>query len=200
MFTEEEANTRLESIVSLIDRQLAKDCGASITLLKIKALASGREEELEQNKLLEIDNSGQSIITISCDASVKENPGGPASVGVVIQQPKQRQLSIAQDSRAKTNNQAEYDAIYFGLTTLVNLSNSPRYPVEIHSDSQLVIKQLNGTNECNEEKLQRKRDLIRELVSTIPTKISFVWKPRNSTPELKLANNLAQQFLGIPLH
>jgi ribonuclease HI len=139
-------------------------------------------------------------IIVSCDASIKQNPGGPSSVGVVIQLPGEKSLELAQGSPATSNNQAEYDAVYFGLTTLMNTRNNPGCEIEVRSDSQLVIKQLNGEMKCNDEKLQKRRDLILELTKSLPVPVRFVWRPRNSTPQLELANYLAQDLLDVPRH
>lgn len=193
---EQELRDRLESIADIIERNL--DLRAPILLLQLRAIARGTEEELNENEILKKTPKEDKII-ISCDASIKVNPGGPASVGCVIEIGN-KPLQLAQGSNATSNNQAEYDAIYFALTTLMNLNNNPGKPLEIRSDSQLIIRQLNGDIKCSDEKLQRRRDLILEYVKQLPIPVKFVWRPRNSTPELKLANHLAQDFLGVPRH
>jgi ribonuclease HI len=193
---EKEALDRLDTIVELIDRHL--DSRAPILLLEIKALANGTEEEWAEDKLLKKINPEEKII-ISCDASIKVNPGGPAAVGVVIQV-LGKQLQLSQRSSATSNNQAEYDAVYFGLISLMNLHNNPGMLIEVRSDSQLVIRQLNGEIKCHDEKLEKKRNMIQEYVGQLPVPVKFQWRPRNSTPELKLANYLAQDLLQIPRH
>ena len=140
------------------------------------------------------------IVIISCDASIKVNPGGPASVGVVIQTPGRQGIEFARPTRATTNNQAEYDAVYLGLTTYVDLHNNPGCPIHVRSDSQLVIKQLNLQINCQDPTLIKKRDLIREVANEIPVPVIFEWRPRNSTPELERANYLAQDLLGVARH
>ena len=139
-------------------------------------------------------------VIISCDASVKENPGGPAAVGIVIQYKKNDPMEISTLTKATTNNQAEYDAVYVGLKDFFSIINNPGMPVEVRSDSRLVVQQLKRVMNCNDKVLETKRDLILELISELPVEINFVWRPRNSTPELKLANNLAQDALGVPRH
>lgn len=186
---------RLNAIVEYIDRLLS--VSSPLYLLEIKAFATGEELTLEDTflKKQKIDK-----IIISCDASIKVNPGGPSSVGVVISIPGSKNLELAQGTPATSNNQAEYDAIYYGITSLIDLHNVPQFPIEIRSDSQLAIKQLNGDMKCNDESLQKRRDIILELVKSLPTEIKFVWRPRNSTPELKLANYLCQDYLGVARH
>ena len=192
---DKEAKDRLDAIKELIEKNL--DSRSPVLLLELRSIANGTEEEEDLSNLLKVDQENK--IIISCDASIKVNPGGPSSVGVVIEGHGNR-LELSQGSPATSNNQAEYDAIYFGLTTLMNLSNNPGKSIEVRSDSQLVIRQLNGDIKCNDEKLAKRRDIILELVKVLPVPVSFQWRPRNSTPELKQANYLAQDFLGVTRH
>ena len=204
MFDQKEANTRLETIIEMIDRALLTEPMMNTTerlLRNVSSVAQGADEvTVNEIKTPKIDH-----VIVSCDASIKENPGGPSAVGVVIQWPgrgidNQDPLTISQQSPATTNNQAEYDAIYTALTNLMALHNNPGCLIEIRSDSQLVIKQLNKEIECHDKELLRRRDAILELVKELPVPVMYVWRPRNSTPELKLANHLAQDLLGVPRH
>lgn len=136
---------------------------------------------------------------ISCDASIKTNPGGPSSVGFVIRRPNEQPMIVAKPCPATTNNQAEYDAVYEALTTLFNLVNNPG-KVEVRSDSKLVIDQLNGEMECHDKTLAKRRDAIREFVKALPVEVTFTWRPRNSTPDLETANYRAQEILGVSPH
>jgi ribonuclease HI len=187
---------RLRVIIEMIDQHLKSDMLTSSRnfLGKIRAVANGDEIPSKEVK------KEPSKIIISGDASIKVNPGGPASVGIVIEIPGRKIMQVAQPTPATTNNQAEYDAVYMGLTTLVNLINNPPAPITVRSDSQLVIRQLKKEIECNDKKLLSRRDAILELVNQIPVPVTFEWRPRNSTPELELANHLAQDLLGVPRH
>src|SRR5688500_10951110 len=107
----QEAADRLEAVVEMINRSL--NTYSPLILLQIKAVATG-SDDLDSTTLLKMKKLEH--IICSCDASIKVNPGGPASVGVVFQIPGQKNMELAQGSPAKSNNQAEYDAIYFALT------------------------------------------------------------------------------------
>lgn len=141
----------------------------------------------------------QAVITVSCDGSILKNPGGRCSVGVVIQIPGNKPNELSQFTPSSTNNEAEYDAIYLGLTTLTTLFYGD-FPILIESDSKLVVDSLNKTVKLKEERLIKKRDLILEVVGLVEANISFVWKRRNSTPGLRRANDLAQLLNGVKPH
>jgi len=202
-----EENKRLFAIASMIDDYFNSTkviLNSTYDFLeKIQTIALGLEEEdpLPQK----INSLYGNCITISCDASILKNPGGPSAVGFVIDFAKKEQanLSTARFCKANTNNQAEYDAIFFSLSALIDLCGGANItvPINVISDSLLVVDQLNGHKKCNDEKLKHKRDLILELAQSLPkTSVTFNWKPRNSTPELKQANDMAQNLLGVSNH
>lgn len=197
-----ELESRLQNVINMIDEHLAQEPPMLVSTLELlnslKTMITGVETETVTEP---VTHPSIGRVIISCDASIKKNPGGPSSIGVVIQHPGQvKPLKISQMSKATTNNQAEYDAVYFGLMAQMNLSNNPGTIIEVRSDSLLVIDQLKGTKACNDQKLDHKRKAILELIKSIPVPVELVWRPRNSTPELKEANYLAQDLLEVPRH
>lgn len=140
-------------------------------------------------------------VIISCDASITENPNGKVAVGVVIEFKNEKPIELFRKvKKSNTCNQGEYDAVYYGLTQLMALKNNPGCEIEVRSDSQLVVNQLNGKWKCNDPELKRRRDSVLELVESLPVPVSFQWRPRNSTPALEQANYLAQDALGVSRH
>ena len=80
-------------------------------------------------------------VTIWVDGASRGNPG-QAAIGVVIKD--EQGKIIARISRCigtTTNNQAEYRAIIAALEKAIELGITR---VEIKSDSELVVRQLNG--------------------------------------------------------
>ena len=153
-----------------------------------------------EDKLETPQETVEQKIIISCDASIKVNPGGPAAVGVVIRFPEGKPVQFSRHTSAQTNNEAEYDAIYEALMFLANTVNRPKFPVVVRSDSQLVVKQLTGKYQINNEVLGRKCSSINELAKALPVPVEIEWRPRNSTPDLTEANFLAQDALGVRRH
>ncbi len=202
----EESNKRLFAIASMIDdyfNSSAPILNSTYGFLEnIQKVALGLDQEDDGPQ--KVNSLYGNCITISCDASILKNPGGPSAVGFVIDFAKRDQanLSTARFCKASTNNQAEYDAIFFSLSALIDLCGGANItvPINVISDSLLIIDQLNGQKKCNDERLRHKRDLILELTGSLSTSVIFSWKPRNSTPELKQANDMAQNLLGVKNH
>jgi ribonuclease HI len=148
------------------------------------------------------DHCPDDKIIISCDASITKNPGGNASVGFVIRFPKQEKIEevkLAKRTPSKTNNEAEYDAVYEALVALFNRT-TPKFPIEIRTDSLLVANQLNGVCKMSKPELARKAASIHELINTSGALVTVQWRERNSTPDLTSANFLAQDLLGVKRH
>lgn len=192
---------KLEAIANLISDHLAS--GRDI-LLSTQKLLDQILSLTEDNIDMTQEEQPQEIqrIVISCDASIKKNPGGPAAVGVVVRfpEPGTAPVKFFKCTPAQTNNEAEYDAIYEGLMFLANTVNRPRFPVVVRSDSQLVVKQLTQKYAINNTVLQRKFDSIHALAKELPVPIAIEWHGRNSTPDLTEANFLAQDALGVRRH
>ena len=184
------------------------------TLSHIKKLTDLCNQALNCDEILKLEGKQPDLfpeytgtIIISCDASVKNNPGGPCSSGVVIRFPsplEPRNLARTLPT-ATTNNQAEYDAIYEGLNYFRTFGAGTVQSIEVRTDSKLAVNQLNGTWTVKDEKLKHRYDSIQKLIDELKEQlqisdINIVWYPRNSTKDLKKANNLAQDVLGIKNH
>ena len=93
-----------------------------------------------------------------------------------------------------SNNEAEYEAVIAGL----NLAHSLEVDqLEVHSDSQLVVRQIEDTYEAKSEKmvlyLQKVRDLLKKFVSV---QIKYVPRTENSHADTleKLATDLQEDI------
>lgn len=80
-------------------------------------------------------------VVILTDGGAKPNPG-PAAIGAVLKDEQGRIITnISQDIGQATNNQAEYRALITALEKALRLGMSQ---VELRSDSELLVKQING--------------------------------------------------------
>jgi ribonuclease HI len=82
-------------------------------------------------------------LTIYTDGCSKGNPG-PAGIGVLIYQNNETQplTALSSDIGITTNNQAEYRALIAGLEYAVSARATE---VEVKSDSELIVNQMNGS-------------------------------------------------------
>jgi ribonuclease HI len=172
------------------------------------------DEALESEQVKALDGEQPDLfpeytgkIIISCDASIKNNPGGPSSCGVIIRFPgpkKPFELGRVLPT-ANTNNQAEYDAIYEGLNYFRTFgAGQNARSIEVRTDCMLAVNQLCGEWAVNDAKLKHQRDSILELVTELEEHlhlpVEITWYPRNSTEDLKKANYIAQDVLGVKNH
>ena len=80
-------------------------------------------------------------LIINTDGLSKGNPG-TAAIGATIKDEKGKTLAkISQRIGVTTNNVAEYKALIASLQKAVKMGGKQ---VEIHSDSELMVQQLNG--------------------------------------------------------
>ncbi len=128
------------------------------------------------------DNNNYELFT---DGAAKGNPGD-AGIGFVIKKEGTVIDSHSSYIGKTTNNVAEYTALIEGLKRLLSLNIKN---VNVFSDSELMVKQLNGEYSVKNEKL---KTLYNEAVQLIKQfdkfKLSHI--PRNQNKE---ADSLSKQ-------
>ena len=98
----------------------------------------------------------ESVVVIHSDGGSRGNPG-PAAAGVVVEQGS-RIKKYGEFLGKKTNNEAEYEALIFGLKKakqLVGKKKSKMTVVKCFLDSELVVKQLNHEYKLKEQRIQK---------------------------------------------
>ncbi|MDD5146501.1 MAG: ribonuclease HI family protein [Candidatus Pacebacteria bacterium] len=96
-------------------------------------------------------------LTINIDGGSRGNPGA-AAFGVVFFENGHIVKRYGQYLGEKTNNEAEYEALIFALKKAKALWGKERIkkiPIEIRSDSELLVRQLNGQYKIQEPKIQK---------------------------------------------
>ncbi|HYY25077.1 MAG TPA: ribonuclease HI family protein [Candidatus Udaeobacter sp.] len=136
-------------------------------------------------------NSDQEWL-LMVDGAARGNPG-EAGCGVAICD--EQGVVVEELTRYlghATNNVAEYQALLIGLEALLRLN---RKRVRIQSDSQLLVRQLNGEYRVKDEKLrtlsQRAISLLRQFKS-----YRIVHVPREQN---KIADRLANKAIDDAL-
>src|SRR3989344_4962275 len=130
-------------------------------------------------------------IIIYTDGGSRGNPG-PAGMGVVITDEKGKMMKeYSGFLGVKTNNEAEYEAVIFGLQKIKALLGKEKIKnteIEFRLDSQLIARQLNGEYKIEEERLFPLFIKILNLKMGFgPIKFSEIQRERNKEAD-KLAN------------
>jgi ribonuclease HI len=100
------------------------------------------------------------LLTIHTDGGARGNPG-PAAFAYVIDLPDGSQIEEAGCLGKMTNNQAEYIALIRALEHALLLG--PHHRLLIHSDSELMVKQMNGEYQVKNADLRDLYEQARKL-------------------------------------
>src|SRR5215472_4719150 len=114
------------------------------------------------------------VLMIHTDGGARGNPG-PAAFAYVIQRDGAPAIEQAGCIGTATNNQAEYTALIRALEHAERLGTSSR--LLIHSDSELLVKQMNGEYRVKDQGLKPLYEQARRLVSRFPS-VNFRHIPR----------------------
>jgi ribonuclease HI len=122
-------------------------------------------------------SSGSQLI-IHTDGAARGNPG-PAAFAYTIANSNGEVLEAAGCLGNMTNNQAEYIALVKALENALELGADHR--LRIHSDSELLVKQMNGEYRVKDAKLQGYYQQAVDLVRHFPdVTIRHVRRAENS--------------------
>lgn len=121
---------------------------------------------------------------IYTDGASQGNPG-PAAIGGTIKDDKGRTLaSISQGIGRATNNQAEYRALIAALEKAISLGVSE---TDVYSDSELIVRQINGSYRVKNALLKPLYQRVKQLQSQLDG-FTITHIPREQNVE---ADNLA---------
>jgi ribonuclease HI len=137
----------------------------------------------------------ESTLIIHTDGGARGNPG-PAGVGVVITTNDKVLLSVSKFLGIQTNNVAEYTALKIALELIIE-KNFNSSEIQCCSDSELMVKQLNGLYKIKDLKLQALALEVKNLMATIikqGSQISIIHIPRNLNQQ---ADKLANQAMDL---
>jgi len=128
-------------------------------------------------------------LIIYTDGASSGNPG-QSSIGVVIKDGQGKAIGhISRRIGHATNNQAEYRAI---IAALEEASGLGADEVDIKSDSELVVRQLNGRYRVKKDSLRPLYQEAIRLISSLKA-FSIAHIPREQNRE---ADGLANKALG----
>lgn len=126
-------------------------------------------------------------LVINTDGASQGNPG-PAAIGATIKDEQGRLLaSISQRIGQTTNNQAEYKAIIAALEKATSLGAEQ---VDMHSDSELVVRQINGRYRVKKATLKPLHQKVQRLLSQFES-FTITHIPRQQNKEADSLANMA---------
>ncbi len=94
---------------------------------------------------------------IYTDGGSRGNPG-EAAIGVILEGSEIGRRDYGERIGVTTNNEAEYQAVIFGLKKLKQLiggAKAEKSHVIFHMDSELLVRQLNHQYKVKEENIQK---------------------------------------------
>ncbi len=136
-----------------------------------------------------MENKSFSIFT---DGAARGNPGLAAAAFLLVQEG----VLIHSDSSflgTRTNNQAEYQAI---IIALENTKKFTKGDISIYSDSELVIKQLNGEYQVKNPQLKVLYQKVKKK-SLAFSSTKFLHVPRTNL-WIRKADKLCNEILNQP--
>jgi ribonuclease HI len=128
------------------------------------------------------------MLVIFTDGASLGNPG-PMGIGVVIYRDGFVIEELSEYLGHGTNNIAEYTAVIRALETVHELGDSEAH---IKSDSQLVVRQLNGEYKVRDLELRPLKERIEHLCKGL--RVRFEHIPREKNNE---ADKLSKEAAGL---
>jgi ribonuclease HI len=121
--------------------------------------------------------SERRVLQIHTDGASRGNPGA-AAYAYTISAPGRDDIEEADPLGRMTNNQAEYTALVRALEhALEEFGDDCR--VVVHSDSELMVKQLNGEYRVKNEELKPLCEEARDLCRRFKGGVEVVYVPRS---------------------
>lgn len=115
------------------------------------------------------------------DGGSRGNPGQgygsyQLTIGDQVEAPKRLQFSAQH-----TNNEAEYDTLIAALEAIVHRAKDPgRVDLDMRGDSQLVIKQINGTWKIKDARMRERLGKVHALLQQLGS-WRATWQPRSQS-------------------
>ncbi len=136
-----------------------------------------------------------SLLTIHTDGASRGNPG-PAAYAYVIRCDGREPIEEAGRIGRMTNNQAEYTALVRALEHALELGAENR--VIVHSDSELLVKQMRGEYRVKNEDLRDLSEQARALTRRFRGGVTFRHVRREENSRADALGNEALDGLREP--
>jgi ribonuclease HI len=121
------------------------------------------------------------------DGGSHGNPG-PSGIGVVIEDATGSKTRIAKWIGIQDNNVAEYAALLEALQRALDMHATR---LHVYSDSQVMVRQMNGEYACQSTRLYSLNWTCRKLARSLNFKITYISREENTE-----ANELARRAVA----
>lgn len=129
------------------------------------------------------------------DGASRGNPG-PAGAGIVIK----KENTVVQEEGyhlgVKTNNQAEYYALLLGIWLVKKLMHADDQLI-ITSDSQLLVRQLQGLYKVKDAELHKLFTVAKQLLTGVSCQVRHVLREQNKEADA-MANKGIETKHAVP--
>jgi ribonuclease HI len=132
------------------------------------------------------------LLNVYTDGASRGNPGLGAWSFIIKDKSNERVENGGDILRQTTNNSAEYKAICEGLDRAIRYRP---HIINIYSDSDLVINQLNKKFKTKSPYLKMMLTKINKLINNTDSIVNFYWIPRGDNHEADtLGNTLMNDY------
>jgi ribonuclease HI len=134
------------------------------------------------------------VVDIFVDGSIRKNgkPDAFGGVGVVAFKNDKIVLKFSQLVKSATNNESEYAAVFAG----VKVGNELKRDFVIHSDSELIVRQIKGEYEVTKPSLINWYNKVVFNMEVSPYYKGIEWISREYNKEAdKLAQSITKEAL-----
>ncbi len=139
--------------------------------------------------------SGLFTWEIFIDGAARGNPG-PAGAGIYIKHTDEKIVKKGFYLGKKTNNQAEYLALALAIFLLEKIGKNPN-KINIFSDSELLVKQMNKEYKVKNPILLQIKSLIDSMLKGTTCKVKHILREKNKIAD-ELANAGIDKKTKIP--
>ncbi len=127
------------------------------------------------------------------DGASRGNPGEAGAGAVILDKDGNVVREVTEYLGEKTNNTAEYRALILGLMEVLRLGGSK---VRIFSDSELIVKQVNGVYNVRNQGLKVLYNNVKELLENfVRYDIRYISREKNRHAD-RLANKAIDERRG----
>ncbi len=128
-------------------------------------------------------------LSIYTDGGSQNNPGN-AAISFVVYGGSKLLAQYSKKIGIATNNVAEYTALINALNHVKNIDLSPFEEIRCFSDSQLMVRQLNGEYKIKNPSIKCLAERVKKIETLLKKPVTYIHIPREQN---QLADSLVKK-------